>query len=76
MQKVREFDKSANSVGLLYLRVYLCLKFVWRQSEFAFLEALTLVGAFLFYTILGGQKDEKNRAYLLDAGYCMYLQFM
>ena len=37
------------------------LKFVWRQSEFAFFGALTSVGAlFYFIFISGGKENEKN----------------
>ena len=46
---------------------YDCLKFVWRQSEFAFFGALTSVGA-LFYFILGGIGCEEKIVYFFDGG--------
>ena len=49
-----------------------CLKFVWRQSEFAFFGAATSVAAlFILYSFLGGKEMRKLMLFILVLSLCV-----
>ncbi len=55
------FDKIANPIKVIVIGYpSVCLKFVWRQSGFAFFSALTSVGALFLNKFSEAFYEERN----------------